>query len=138
MCEELVCPNICILGDFNACSGKAFGKLLVTFSVENGFVISDKRLITSDTFTFVSDCHETTSWLDHCQFSNNFHNIISCIDVLKQCISSDQRPLFITVSLDNLPRLNENDSAKSILSKNTVKWSKASPEQKCEFSEESK
>ena len=27
MCEELVCPNICILGDFNACRGNALGKL---------------------------------------------------------------------------------------------------------------
>ena len=92
MCEELVCPNVCILGDFNACSGNKFGKLLDTFSMENGFVISDKALMTSDTFTFVSDCHGTTSWLDHCLSSINFHNIISGIKVLQEYISSDHRP----------------------------------------------
>ena len=54
MCEELICPNVCIVGDFNACSGNAFGKLLDTFSNENGYVMSERKLMAGDIFTLVT------------------------------------------------------------------------------------
>ena len=92
--------------------------------------------MTSNKSAFVSDCHETTSRLDHCLPFITFRNIISFIEVLQQYISSHCRPLLIFVSLDNLPRLDKKDSVKSALNKSIAKQSKASPEQKYEFSEE--
>jgi len=41
LCDEMQCPNICFVGDFNIGVTIAFGGLLVDFCMENDFIISD-------------------------------------------------------------------------------------------------
>ena len=41
LCEELQCPNIFFVGDFNAGTTNTFGGLLEDFCMENDFIISD-------------------------------------------------------------------------------------------------
>jgi len=81
MCEELSCPNICVFGSFNADKNNAFGQLLDTYCNENEYLFSDRLLLPNDSFTFVSDCHGKTSWLDHCLTSDSVHNCISSIKI---------------------------------------------------------
>jgi len=64
-CEELQCPNICSVVDFNDGATNTFGGLLEDFCIENGFIISDYALLPQDTFTYISDAHNTTYWIDH-------------------------------------------------------------------------
>jgi len=68
LCEELQCPNICFVRDFNAGTTNTFGGLLEDFCMENDFTISDYALLPHDTFTYISDAHNTTSWIDHRTF----------------------------------------------------------------------
>ena len=57
LCEELQCPNICYVGDFNAGTTNTFGGLFEDFCMENDFIISDYALQPLDTFTYISDVH---------------------------------------------------------------------------------
>ena len=62
LCQELQCPNICFVGDFNAGATNTFGYLLEDFGIGKCFFISDYyALLPQDTFTYISDAHNTTS-----------------------------------------------------------------------------
>ena len=39
LCEELQCPNICFVGDFNAGTTNTFGSLLEDFCMEHDFIM---------------------------------------------------------------------------------------------------
>ena len=60
-------PYIFILGDFNADlqSTSVFGAELIDFC-DNNICFIEKEQLLSDSFTFVSQAHGTTSWLDRC------------------------------------------------------------------------
>ena len=58
-------PKYLFCGDFNAGTTNTFGGLLEDFCMENDFIISDYALLPQDTFTYISDARNTTSWIDH-------------------------------------------------------------------------
>ena len=65
-CNEVSCPNICVMGDFNASDSNGFCTYLNRFCKENGFILSDKQWLPSSTFTYISEAHGSVSLLDHC------------------------------------------------------------------------
>ena len=54
--------------------------------MENDFIISDGALLPEDTFTYISDAHNTTSWIDHFVSSFSVHQAMFNMDVLTECI----------------------------------------------------
>ena len=52
-------------GVFKAGVTNTFGALLEDFCMENDLIISDYALLPQDTFTYISDVHNTTSWIDN-------------------------------------------------------------------------
>ena len=91
-----------IIGDCNANSnGSTFFTELSEFSSENGLIISDIDILgaTSNTFTFVSAAHGTTSWLDHCLCSPNLHSLIQSMCVNYDISITDHMPLFLGLLL---------------------------------------
>ena len=136
MCDNLKTSNICIMGDFNAGDCNMFGQLLDEFCTEQDYIISDKLVLPSDTFTYVSDSHGTTSWIDHCLTSASVHQSIINMSVLHNYISSDHRPLAITITSSNLPVF-ENVSSSAYPSY-IINWAMLSQEQKYEYNLNSK
>ena len=59
-----------IIGDWNANvnNNAIFGAELISFCEEHGYIISDvdKFGLESGAFTYLSESHGTTSWIDHC------------------------------------------------------------------------
>ena len=99
--EELQCPNICFVGDFNAGTTNTFGGLLDDVCMENDFIISDYALLPQDTFTYISDAHNTTSWIDHF-VSFSVHQAKFNMDVLTECIISDHRAVAVSIQCSYL------------------------------------
>ena len=66
-----------MIGDFNADlkpgSTSLFGKELGKFSEHENMIISDLDFCSKDAFTFLSDAHQTVSWIDHCVSNANLH-----------------------------------------------------------------
>ena len=50
-------------------------------------------------YTYVSDAHHSTSWLDHVICSSNLHNAIGSIYVVDKLPSSDHLPLGVTFAM---------------------------------------
>ena len=65
--EECTTTKIAIVGDFNAAVSTSVETELLALCESQNLVISDYQLLgrLSEQFTFVSDAHSTTSWLDH-------------------------------------------------------------------------
>ena len=127
LCEAQQSWNLCIVGDFNANKESTCGHFFNNFCEEHGYIISDRSISSSNTFTYLSDSHQTISWLDHCISSSSVHKSIKNISVLYDYITSDHRPLSITFCVNLLPLLVSSDEATNQYTKS---WNCASPEQK--------
>ena len=71
LCEAQQSSNLCIVGDFNANKESTCGRFFNNFCEEHGYIISDRSILPSKTFTYLSDSHHTTSWLDYCTSSSS-------------------------------------------------------------------
>ena len=71
------------LGDFNAViqSTSIFGAELIDFCDNNELCFVDKERLLPDTFTYTSEAHGTTSWLDQ--------SVISHVSVIDNVVCSD-------------------------------------------------
>ena len=127
LCEAQQSSNLCMVGDFNANKESTCGQLFNNFCKEQGYIISDRSILPSNTFIYLSDSHHATSWLDHCIPSSSVHKSIKNISVLYDYITSDHGPLSITFCCNLLPLLPSSDEATNQYTKS---WSCASPEQK--------
>ena len=97
LCENLDCTNLCLLGDFNASDSNLFGPLLNQFSEDSGYKFTDKEFLPQDTFTYFSDAHGSTSWIDHCLTSESVHQAVESMQVLHDYISFDHSPLVVII-----------------------------------------
>ena len=75
--------------------------------MENDFIISDYALLPQDTFTSISDAHNTTSWIDHFVSSFSVHQAMLKMDVLAECIISDHRAVAVSIQCSHLPEFDD-------------------------------
>ena len=126
-CEEFGC-NVSIIGDFNASEQNLIGPILSSFCVGHGYVQSDKLFLPNNSYTYVSEVHGSTSWLDHCLSSTAVHDSIGKISVVYDCISLDYHPLSISYVCSKLPNI----SVKSL----NFKWASVSEDEKQAYFQE--
>ena len=93
--------NFIILGDFNSAVDTPFESELLEFCSAYELTISDYKRYGrgSGQFTYVSDAHNSTSWLDHIICSHNVHSKIKAIKILDKLPSSDHLPLQMTLDV---------------------------------------
>lgn len=86
-----------VLGDFNADVGSMFGNELSCYCKDQDWVCADVNILgeSSNTFTFLSEAHDTCSWLDHCVVTSAAYNIINNACVITDVSWSDHYPLVI-------------------------------------------
>ena len=121
--------SVLVVGDFNADFRKPFGEELITFAQENSLIISDKVLLGS-AYTYVSESHHTTSWLDHCLSTHSAHCNIHDIKVLDHIAFSDHLPLSFKYLYSISLTKNNNNQSKNV-TKCFTDWENASNESKC-------
>ena len=87
--------NVIVLGDFNAAVNSTFENELIAMCDIYQLVISDYRKYgrNSGQHTYVSDAHNSISWLDHVICSQDMHLKLHSIDISDQLPSSDHLPL---------------------------------------------
>ena len=135
LCEELQCPNICFVGDFNPGTTNTFGGLLEDFSMENDFIISDYAILPQDTVTYISDAHNTTSWIDHFVSSSSVHQAMLNMDALTECIISDHRSVAVSIQCSHLP---EFDDEVMEPQPSLIDWLKVTAQEREDYYHESK
>jgi len=60
----------------------------------------DLNLLDDDSFTYVSDCHSSTSWIDHVIVNDGLASEISRMSVLYDVIGSDHSPISFNLTVD--------------------------------------
>ena len=75
--EENDTTNVVITGDFNAAVSTPFESELIAMCENTGLVISDYEIFGRASNTYVSDAHNSTSWLDLFICSHNVNSIIT-------------------------------------------------------------
>ena len=104
--DESPTSNITVVGDFNAKLGSPFEDELQSVVRSSNMHISDFEYFgyNSDKYTYVSDAHMSTSWLDHYICSTSMHRNISYMTILDKLPSSDHLPIAATFTYpDDLP-----------------------------------
>ena len=118
--ESADTPYVYILGDFNPDiqSQSIFGSELIEFCDMNNMSFIDKSMLSPDTFTFISQAHGTTTWLDHCITTTAGESLVANVSVLNDIACSDHLPLCIDINCDINPLYDNNFSDKP----STSKW----------------
>jgi len=75
--------------------------------MENDFIISDYALLPQDTSTYISDAHNTISWIDHSVSSFSVHQAMFNMNVLTEFIISDRRAVAVSIQCSHLPEFDD-------------------------------
>ncbi|XP_060801616.1 uncharacterized protein LOC132902036 [Amyelois transitella] len=126
--DECGAEYVYVLGDFNAQHSTVFGKELASFCDEQQWVCADWHFlgISSNTYTYVSDIHGTTSWLDHLIVTKVANETISNVKVLYDVFWSDHFPIYIEIKCDFIKTVSEIGSNCPV---NKIIWGNRKPHQ---------
>lgn len=129
--EDSDVENVIMLGDFNADVNSIFGDELEAYCLDQEWVCVDISILgkSSGTYTYRSDAHGTTSWLDHCIVTTSAANIVSGVCVLEDVYWSDHLPLAINCDINIIKYKTKND----IKFVNKIVWGNRENDQKSEY-----
>ena len=124
--DECHSSNIIILGDFNAAVGTLFESELLELCKIYKLVISDYNVYgrESGQYTYVSDSHFSTSWLDHLICNHDMNLKLSSVKILDKLPCSDHLPLSAELSINSPCSVISDIKYPSPRSKATFSWSK--------------
>ena len=101
--SDIVGPYI-ILGDFN-CNPQDMhspcGKVLNDFMHDCDLEMIDSCL-PSDSYTFISDAWQSSSWLDHCLGSQSVLDVLVNCHIIYDSFNSDHFPIAVTINLPTM------------------------------------
>ena len=99
--EESAPSNLIALGDCNAVVDTVFECELLEMCKTYQLVVSDHVALgrNSGHYTYVSNAHCTTSWLDHYLCSHDIQNRLESISIIDKLPSCDHLPLSITIDV---------------------------------------
>ena len=96
----------------------------------NELCFVDREMLLPDTFTYTSQSHGTTSWLDHCITTMSGQSVISHVSVIDNVVCSDHFPLCIEVICDVVPLYN---STMTSAVNSSTKWHAAKDSDKLQY-----
>ena len=125
-------PYVFTMGDFNANTNmrnnNLFGDLLVKYCREENLILSDLSFLPKDSYTFLSEAHSTTAWLDHMMSTSTAHSLINKMQIKYDFISSDHHPVLVNISMNNI-NLQQDDTSEGTGKRTKIKWDKISKEE---------
>ena len=71
--------------------------------IKNSVCFINRSLLLPDTFTFISQTHGTTSWVDHCVSTTSGKSLVSNVSIIDNVVCLDHFPLCINIDCDFTP-----------------------------------
>ncbi|CAH2216742.1 jg4679, partial [Pararge aegeria aegeria] len=126
--EDCAIGIVFMLGDFNAHPGEPFFNEMLQFCGEQSWVCADYEQLpkNTDVYTYVSDSHGCSRWLDHCLVTELANKYIQSINVVRDVSWSDHYPMevYCNINLD-VPQAKSNPSSVT----NQIIWGLRNSEQ---------
>lgn len=121
LCECSAVQAVYMLGDYNAHPGELFSSELSCFCDEHDWICVDEKFLEKETFTYLSDAHGTTRWLDHCVVTKAALLTITDVKILNDVFWSDHFPVVVNCNINIISNIIEfsNDDDKF---KKNIKW----------------
>ena len=91
-----------LIGDFNFHFKSSRHKTVMKALDAHHAVLVDEYALDASSFTYVSDSHNTTSWIDHVLANQCILSSMSNMCVLYDIVSSDHRPLRFCLTVDKI------------------------------------
>ena len=129
-CKINAALEIFILGDFNAEKGNQFWQILMDFCEDNNFIVSHDSLLPDTSFTYISNSHNSTSWIDHCVTSAMAHHLIINIEVLLEYICSDHHPLLVNINYSPTANHHSNICDQNSSDYKPINWQNLTPKKR--------
>ena len=112
--EDLDSTNFVLLGDWNAnlknSDNSLFAKHMLCFCDDLN-LISSRRMLPEDSYTYVSASWGSESWSDHVVSTEAFDKAISDINICYNISDEDHIPVALTLAVEEMPSLtNVNNS----------------------------
>lgn len=79
--------------------------ILVRFCQDNSLILSILDLLPTDSYTYVSEAWNTTSWLDHCICTADAHESIVNVEILYGTAATDHMPISVMLNIEKLPEI---------------------------------
>ena len=95
--EESSTNCLCFIGDFNVDPHRPKYAQLQQMCVDHDLCIVDAELLPAHTFSYISDSHHTTSWLDHAVMNAACRALVHSIDVKYTVTVRDHMPLCVVL-----------------------------------------
>lgn len=120
-------PYVLACGDFNAnlLKDSRFGRELILFCQDTNLIISDSLLCPTGLYTYVSEAHDSVSWLDHILATVNGHDLVSNVCANNSFISSDHLPVSFSLNIDKILIQSKDDCCEK-RKKYKVNWAELS------------
>ncbi len=121
-------PLVYVIGDFNAnlSNSSCFGNELVQFCQSNSLSLRDREICSGGMYTYVSDSHGSTSWLDHCVCTESGRESVTSVKVLHNYVGSDHLPILCTLNKQITP-------GSAVPNTNVHKWERLSDDTICKY-----
>ena len=114
-----------LAGDFNFHLKSRRHKSIMKALDDHHAVLADEYVLNPGSFTYVSDSHNTTSWIDHVLTNQCMLSCLSNMSILYDMVSSDHRPLRFCLTTDAVCS-NNGDSRHSECVRMVSDWSACS------------
>jgi exonuclease III len=122
--------DVFIAGDWNSHPGEPFYHELMNFCDDNEWTCIDIEQLglTSGTFTFISDAHGSTRWLDHVIVTKSAIGLVDNVYVKYDSLCSDHFPLILDCNFNVIRPKIKNYNNESCINKNIVWGNRTSDE----------
>ncbi|XP_058650707.1 uncharacterized protein LOC131551670 [Onychostoma macrolepis] len=111
--ESSTISSVYVIGDMNADisdSKSLFSVHIVQFCQDNNLILSSEVCLSVDSYTYVSEAWNTTSWLDHCISTADAHASLRDMSILYDTVTTDHIPVSMVINVDYFIAMSNNES----------------------------
>lgn len=109
--ESAIISSVYVIGDMNATISdrkSLFSSHIVQFCQDNNLILSSKVCLPVDSYTYVSEAWNTTSWLDHCISTADAHDSLRDMSILYDTVTTDHMPVSVVINVDHFIAMSNN------------------------------
>ncbi len=111
--ESSIISSVYVIEDINADisdSNSLFSSHIVQLCQDDNLILSSEVCLPVDSYTYLSEAWNTTSWLEHCTSTADAHASLRYMSILYNTVTTDHIPVSVVINVDYLIAMSYNES----------------------------